>query len=125
MSRRLFWLAGISILVFPGCFFFYRFDAISIPPEANTFYIPTFEENLSGLYSPPPTLTQEFTDALIDKIKNESRLVQTNTDPDMQFKGTFTRFNVSYVAPKAGEEVSFNRLEVSVSVEYTYQYYWY
>ena len=101
---------------------FYRFDAISIPEEANTFFVATFEENLRGLYTPPPTLYQDFTDAIIDKVNRESKLSLTSTgNPDIEFKGSFTRYNVSYVAPRAGEEISFNRLEVSVSVEYIYR----
>lgn len=107
-----------SLFLFSGCFFFYSFQGISIPAEANTFYIATFEENLRGLYTPPPSLYQNFTDALIDKVKNESRLVQDSNDPDIEFKGAFTNYNVTYVAPKAGEEVSFNRLQVSVRIEY-------
>ena len=101
---------------------FYKFDQASIPAEAQTFFIPTMEENINGLYAPPPTLFQDFTDALIDKIKNQSSLTQITTDPDISFNGTFTRYNVTYVAPKAGEEASFNRLEVSISMEYKYKY---
>lgn len=112
----------LYFVVSSGCILFYKFEGTSIPAEAETFFIPTFEETLRGLYTPPPTLYQDFTDALIDKVKNESSLVQTNDDPDIEFKGTFSRYNVTYVAPKAGEEVSFNRLEVSVSVEYAFKY---
>lgn len=121
MKVRLFALICFC-LIFSRCFFFYTFSGTSIPAEAETFFIQTFDENLNGIYTPPPTLYQDFTDALIDKVKNESSLVQTNTDPDIEFKGSFTRFNVSYVAPKGGEEVSFNRLEVSISVEYIYKH---
>ena len=121
MIKKVSALALYAILL-SSCILFYKFEGTSIPAEAETFFIPTFEENLRGLYTPPPTLFQDFTDALIDKVKNESSLVQSNDDPDIQFKGSFTRYNVTYVAPKAGEEVSFNRLEVSVSVDYSYKY---
>jgi hypothetical protein len=95
-----------------GC---YSFKGISIPEEANTFYIAKFED-ISDLQLPNYDIT--FTELLKDKVRNESRLKWTDTDPDIEFKGKIIGFTVSSVAPEAGSTSAFNRLEVTVEVTY-------
>lgn len=95
-----------------GC---YSFKGTSIPPTVNTFYIETFDDQTTGS---APTLAQDFTVLLIDKIRSESRLQFTDTDPDIEFKGTVTNFEVTAEAPQPDEQVSFNNLNIEVLVEY-------
>ncbi len=93
----------------------YSFTGISIPPEVRTFYVAPFEvEALNA----EPVLSQTFSDALRDKIQTESRLTQSQTDPHCEFKGVITRFDINSVAPQPGETVAFNRLDVTVNVEF-------
>jgi len=65
-----------------------------------------------------PILSQTFSDALRDKIQTESRLNQSLVDPHCEFKGTIARYEVNSVAPQPGELTAFNRLDVTVSVEF-------
>jgi len=93
----------------------YSFKGISIDPNIKTFYITIFD-NLSN--DSPPTLGQDFTEVLRDKIRNESRLNLKDTDPDIDFTGSISSFRVSAEAPEPGETTSFNRLTITVSVDY-------
>jgi hypothetical protein len=94
----------------------YNFKGISIPEGAKNFYIKNFED-ISDLQLPNYNIT--FTEALKDKIRNESRLKWNETAPDIEFSGKVIGFSVSAVAPIAGATTAFNRLEVTVEVTYT------
>ena len=96
----------------PAC---YSFKGISIDPSIKTFYVTLFD-NLSN--EAPPTLGQDFTETFRDKIRNESRLNLKDTDPDIDFTGAISSFRVSAEAPEPGQTTSFNRLTITVSVEY-------
>ena len=68
-----------------------------------------------------PTLSYDFTQALLEKVLNESRLTFTETDPDIEFSGTISRYKVTSVAPEDvdGRTVTaFNRLDIGVNVFY-------
>lgn len=93
----------------------YSLKGISIDPAAETFRVETFQLKAPNS---PPTLGQTFRDELINKIRNESRLRVVDGDADMEFKGAISNFRVSAVAPREGERTEFNRLDVTVSVEF-------
>jgi len=93
----------------------YSFTGISIPADVRTFYVEPFEVEAPNA---EPTISQTFSDALRDKIQTESRLTQALTDPHCEFKGTITNFKVSSVAPQPGEQTAFNRLDITVNVEF-------
>ena len=93
----------------------YSFTGISIPESVRTFYVTAFEISVPNA---EPTLSQTFSDALRDKVQTQSRLTQSETDPHCEFKGAITRYQVSSVAPQPGELTAFNRLDVSVSVDF-------
>jgi len=105
-------LLTISMICQPSC---YSFKGISIDPTINTFYVTIFD-NLSN--EAPPTLGQDFTEVLRDKIRNESRLRLKDTDPDIDFTGSISSFLVSSEAPEPGQTTSFNRLTITVKVDY-------
>jgi len=100
-------------LLLSGCC--YSFKGISIDPDVNTFFVQNFNNEAPNA---PPTLALEFTERLKDKVRLESRLNLKNTDADVEFTGRVTDYRVVPVAPKPGELVSLNRLEVGVSVLY-------
>ena len=105
-------LLTISMVCQPSC---YSFKGISIDPTINTFYVTIFD-NLSN--EAPPTLGQDFTEVLRDKIRNESRLRLKDTDPDIDFTGSVSSFIVTSEAPEPGQTTSFNRLTITVKVDY-------
>lgn len=95
-----------------GC---YTLSGISIAPDVNTFYV---EQLLSNAVNAPPTLAQDVTEALKQKIQNESRLKFNDLSPDVEFKGSVVDFRVSSEAPQAGESSAINRLTIITAIEF-------
>ncbi len=112
----LFSISLLFCLLFSSC---YSFRGISINPNANTFYVAPFEVEIrGGEIPPPPTLSVTFTERLKDKIRGESRLNYKDVDPDIEFSGIITGYDVTAEAPEQGETTSFSRLTIRMSVEY-------
>ncbi len=110
--------ALVVTLLFPtflwqGC---YSFKNASIPPDIQTFFVDNFDVQAQGAL---PTLGQTFSEALKDKIRRESRLQLTDTDPDVEFSGAVTEYRVTSEAPQPGELTAINRLTIAVQVTYT------
>ncbi len=112
MIRKLSILLVLGLLTQSGC---YSFKGTAIAPEINTFYVSPFENRAANVV---PTLSQTFTEQLKDKIRSESKLRYTDTDPDIEFSGYISDYRVRSVAPQEGETTAFNRLEIKVYVEY-------
>ena len=98
------------MLITNGC---YSFKGISIPPEVNTFYVRNFETLATNA---PPTLSLDFGERLKDKVRSETRLKLLTDNADVEFTGKITDFRVVPVAPKPGEQVSLNRLEIKMRI---------
>ena len=104
-------LISITYLM-QGC---YSFTAVSIPPEIETFYVAQFDIRVENTQA---TISNDFSEALKDQIRTRSRLNFTEIDPHIEFKGEITRYRVSSEAPRDDQSVEFNRLDMTVSVEY-------
>jgi hypothetical protein len=102
----------MAALTQSGC---YSFQGIVIDPDVKTYYVNQFVNSAPSVV---PTLAPDFTEDLKDKIRNESRLIYTEVDPDIEFSGTITEYRVSSEAPQPGELVAFNRLTITIAVEY-------
>ncbi|MEQ1747476.1 MAG: LPS assembly lipoprotein LptE [Saprospiraceae bacterium] len=96
-----------------GC---YTLKGISIDPNIKTFFIRNFE---TTALNAPPTLAVDFTERLKDKVRTETPLKLNSDAPDAEFEGKITDFRVVAVAPKPGETVSLNRLEIRMQINYT------
>jgi len=95
-----------------GC---YSFKSTSIDPAITTFFVIQFENRADN---GPVTLPVSFSEKLKDKIRRESRLKLTDTDPDITFSGTIRDFNVISQAPTADNTSALSRLTISVQVEF-------
>ncbi len=98
--------------LFTGC---YSFKGTSIPADVTSYYIALFENQAPAS---TPTLPRDFTERLRDKIRRESRLTYRDIDPDIEFKGAISDFRVTMEAPRAGEQISYNKLSITVMVEF-------
>ncbi|MBT8220911.1 MAG: hypothetical protein KJP00_13860 [Bacteroidia bacterium] len=109
---------GIKTMLLMLAFFMiqscYSLKSAVIPPELNSFFVAEFDIRASNAL---PTLPQTFSDALRNKILNESRLVQSDIDPDISFSGEIMTYRISSVAPERGATSAFNRLEIAVNVK--------
>lgn len=115
MGANKIWMTGsiaTFFLLFYGC---YSFKGITIDPETRTYFVQPFTNEAVNAF---PTLATDFTEALKDKIRNESRLIFSEMQPDIVFSGSVVRYSVTPVAPDQGETIALNRLEVGVRVVY-------
>jgi hypothetical protein len=115
LINRAFSFGFILILILGITSCRYSFTGISIPQDVRTFYVAPYQLQTPNA---DPNLSQTFSDALRDKILRESRLNLTDTDPDCEFIGLITRYSISPVAPEPGEVTAFNRLDVTVNMEF-------
>ena len=104
---------AVFVLLFVGC---YSFKGISIDPNIKTFAVRTFETSAQNA---PPTLAIDFSEKLKDKVRTETPLNLKNDEPDCEFSGRISGFNVVPLAPKPGETVARNQLKIDVFVNYT------
>jgi len=93
----------------------YGFKGTSISAEVNTFFVEVFSVDASNA---PVIIGQDFSNLLTEKIRRESRLTPVDTDPDVYFEGTITDYRVSFEAPQPGETTAFNRLNMTIRVDY-------
>ena len=116
-SKKLIFAAiGLALSLFASC---YSFSGISLDYGVmKTYYVGNFQNNALNA---PPTLPVTLAEALREKVRRESRLVQANTDPDIEFVGTLVDFRVTAEAPQGGnnrESTSVNRLTIVTAIEY-------
>ena len=93
----------------------YGFKGISIPAEINTYLVEDF--NFTDVQC-ETGIEQDFSEALRQKIRDESRLTKTENEPDITFEGTVSACKTNYIAPTEGSTASLNRLEISIKVTY-------
>jgi hypothetical protein len=115
-KQRLRIFVAFFILVFTlGHSSCYSFRGVSISPDVFTFYVDDFELNALNA---PVTLDQEFSEALRDKIRRETRLTLTEVDPDLIFGGAIMRYDVTALDPVQGERTALNRLTIGIRIDY-------
>ena len=93
----------------------YSFSGASIPPEAETVSVAYFTNN-ARIFN--PTLSQEITEKLQDKLLSQTSLNLTEANGDLSFKGEITVYNVSPVSLVANETAAKNRLTIKIKVEF-------
>lgn len=96
-----------------------KLNGASIPATMKTVTVVYFENNAPLVV---PILSQNFTEALKTRIRNQSRLSIVQSGGDAVFEGRITGYDIKPVAiqntnnqPTAGS----NRLTIRVSVKYT------
>lgn len=110
-------LIGLYIIVaLSSCA--YSFGGASIPPEMKTATVRFFENSAPLVV---PTLSQQFTEAIKTRIRNQTSLSITPNDGQAIFEGRITGYDIKPIAlqsnsnPTAGA----NRLTITVSVKFT------
>ena len=108
------------ILIFPSCTYKLSLNGASIPANMKTINVGFFENNAALVVN---TLSQQFTEALKDRIRNTTRLSVVRGEADATMTGSITDYNIApvsinatanNVAPIAGA----SRLSITVSVKY-------
>jgi outer membrane lipopolysaccharide assembly protein LptE/RlpB len=107
--------AFLAILICQSCGT-YTFSGASIPEEMKTVSIQFFENNSALVV---PYLASQFTEALKERIRNQSRLSMVRTEADANFEGRITDYSIRPVAIQGNERAGLNRITVTVNVKYT------
>ena len=102
-------------LLLCGCTGGYSFTGASIPPEAKTISVATFPNYASTVN---PQLSQKLTDELMQMFASQTSLNVTSNDGDLQVSGEITGDETRPSALSASDEVSMNRLTITVKVKF-------
>ena len=105
----------LSAMLFAACTGGYSFTGASIPPEAKTISVATFPNYAATVN---PQLSQKLTDDLIQMFSSQTTLDVTNDDGDLQLSGEITGYDTRASALSASDEVSMNRLTITVKVKF-------
>lgn len=85
---------------------------VSIEPEAKTVKVNLFENRARYIN---PQLSPKLTDKLRQKIVNQTRLSQTNSEADYEISGVITDYSVS-TSGISNQQASSNNLNVTVHI---------
>jgi hypothetical protein len=105
------------VLATTGCKVSYTFSGASIDySKIKTVSIQYFQNRASLVQ---PTLSQDITDALIDKCKSQTKLKIVNSDGDVSFEGYITDYKtVPFTATSSTSQNASNRFTISVKVKF-------
>ena len=108
-------------LIFPFLFLtqscgIYSFSGASIPANMKTVSIQFFENNAPLVV---PYLSQQFTEALKARVRDQSRLSIVRDNGDGNFEGRITDYSIKPVAVTGNERAESTRLSITVSVKFT------
>ena len=112
----LFLLLVFHAFVMQSCKVSYSFTGASISPEVKTISIQYFQ-NRSNLVQ--PGLSQNLTDALIDKCKAQTNLNFINGAGDVNFEGEISDYITRPLTVGADARAAMNRFTISVKVKFT------
>ncbi len=93
----------------------YSFTGASIPPEAKTISVATFPNYAATVN---PQLSQKLTDDLIQMFSSQTSLDIASDEGDLQLSGEITGYETRASALSATDEVSMNRLTITVKVKF-------
>ncbi len=111
------WITVLLTMVLTyGCKINYSFTGASISPDIKTISVQYFP-NMADIIQ--PTLSQDFTDALKDRFKSQTRLTFVNELGDVDFSGEITDYSTQPVAITGNEAAALNRLTITVRIKYT------
>jgi hypothetical protein len=103
-------------LAFTSCKISYSFSGASISPDVKTFSVASFVNTAESFQ---PTLANELTNGLKDKIQSLSSLQLVNSSGDVQFSGQITGYNIAPISIQGNDLAASNRLTVTINVIFT------
>jgi hypothetical protein len=104
------------LLLWSGCAVRYSMTGASIEPEAKTVNV-RFIENRAPINN--PTLSQNLTERLRNKIQSQTKLVQINEEgADYEFKGAVTGYSFSNAAVTNVDQAATSRLTVTINITF-------
>jgi len=119
MMKKIYILLFAVVALFNSCSI--KFSGASIPAEMKTVTVNFFENNAPFVV---PYLSQQFTEDLRTRIRNQSRLSIVQNDGHAIFEGRITNYEIRPVTLTDNNQVNSNtqgsnRLSITVTVKYT------
>lgn len=116
--KRFFWLTGIIfvILALQSCSIKYSFTGINLHSNDKTFTVRYFQ-NRAALVN--PTLSQQLTDGMKDRMLAQTNLELVDFNGDLFFEGVITDYKTAPVSITSDQQAAYNRLTITVKVKYS------
>ncbi len=114
-TLKLFGILTIIITGLTACSISVTMSGASIPENIASYSVQYFD-NRAPLIN--PTLSQEFTEGLKDRVTNESRLKLVSNTGDVDFSGEITGYDIRPMAIQADAVSAQTRLSMTVKVRY-------
>lgn len=114
-------LVGL-VWVLQGCTYKLSLNGASIPADLKTIRVEFFENTAPLVVN---TLSQQFTEALKERIRNQTSLSVVTGEAQAVISGTITDYNIAPVSVQATNNTTApiadqTRLTITVNVKYTY-----
>lgn len=93
-----------------------KFSGASIPTNVKSVTINNFPNQSAFIAT---SLSQTFTEELINKFNSESNLVIADRNGDWEFNGAIISYVSTPIAPTGNETTALNRLTIGVKVDFT------
>lgn len=107
---------GLLLLLLGSCRMTVSLTGGDVDPRAKTVYVQTFRNNATLVN---PILSQDFTNALKDKIQGQTPLTIINTqNGDYSLEGEISGYSINPVAIQGDETAAMNRLTITVNVRF-------
>ena len=94
----------------------YSFSGTSIQPDVKTICV---EPIVNNALKVNPALSNQLTEALLDKYKKLTKLQQVDDMADLYVSGEITSYDIKAQAITADEVAAQNRLTVTVRIKYS------
>lgn len=114
-AGRVYWFCLLILVLSQGCGI-YSLGGAKVPDQMKTVNVQFFENNAPLVV---PTLSQQFTEALKDRIRNQSRLSIVRTEGDAIFEGRITDYSIKPTSIGSNDRAGQVRVTITVSVKYT------
>jgi hypothetical protein len=109
-------LATIIGSISPSCKVSYSFTGANLSPDVKTFAVYYFP-NRARLVN--PTLSQNFTEKLREKLQRQTSLNEMSDNGDIEFEGQITGYEFRPMAVQKEDLSSQTRLTITIKVKYT------
>ena len=93
----------------------YSFSGVNISEDVLTYSVDYFPNRAALVQA---QLSQQFTDAMMDKVQRNTNLDLSPQGGDVQFSGEITRYETRPIAITSQETAARNRLTITVRVKY-------
>ena len=110
-------LIFMAVAVFlPACKMSYSFTGANLSPQIKTYSVYYFP-NRARLIN--PTLSQNFTEDLREKLRRQTSLNELAENGDIEFEGQIAGYEVRPMSIQKDDLAAKNRLTISVKLKYT------